>query len=118
MRATILVLVSIFLLSGCGDDGKAQKKVKLKGLKEQYKVLNAEKAEKGPAWQAVKNKVIPAQKAYKRAKRGDDESATAMAKQAFDEASAASDEVIKLEEALSIRIRDLRDEIRRLGGKP
>ena len=38
--------------------------------------------------------------------------------QTFDEVSAASDEVLKLEEALSIRIRDLRDEIRRLGGKP
>ena len=115
MRATMLVLMSIFLLGGCGgnDDGAANK-VKLEGLKKQYKALNGELAAKGPAWQAIKNKVIPARNRWLNAKKGGDESAIAAAKQALDEVSVASDEVIKLEDALKVQIRNLRDKIGRL----
>lgn len=126
MRTCVLGLLGALLLASCGNEEEiASKKSALEGLRTQFKHLNAEKAEKSPGWQEIKNGVIPARNELKRAERASDESATAAAQEKFGAAQAAASAVIEEEKSLTGRIRGLQDEIdklekeiRRLGGKP
>jgi chromosome segregation ATPase len=119
MRTTLAMLACLVLFAACGgdDDGEARK-AKIANLRKQYQALNAEFAEKSVAWLVVRNALIPARSAMLHAKKSEDEGAAAAAKQAFEEAQAAASDVIQQEQALQGRIRDLKDEIKRLGGKP
>ena len=118
MRTTLAMLACLVFFAACGGDDGEAKKAKLADLQKQYKALNADFAEKSVAWQVVKNAVIPARSALLRAKKSEDEGAAAAAKQAFEEAQAAANDVIQQEQALQGRIRDMKDEIKRLGGTP
>ncbi len=117
MRTAMALLTCILLVAACGDKeaANAAKKTKLTDVLSRYRVLNGQLAEKMEGWQATLNAVIPAHSAWKRAKGTDGEAA---AKQAFDEANAAASDVTKMKRALEIQIRDLKDKIRQLGGKP
>jgi len=118
MRTTLALLACLVVLAACGGDDGEARKAKLADLTKQYHALNAEFAEKSVAWQVVKNAVIPARSAWIRAKKSENETEAATAKQAFEEAQAAANDVIAQEKALHDRIRDLKDEIKRLGGTP
>ena len=119
MRTAVAVLVSLFLVAACsGDDGKAARKKKIQGYKEQLKVLNGQLAELMPKNTDTKVASFKAQAALKAAKKRDDESAIAEAEAAYEEASAAAEEAIAQEQALKDQIRAMRDKIYDLGGEP
>lgn len=117
MRIAIALLMCLFVLAACSGDDGAAKAQKIKDLKKQYVQLNAELAEKLNEWGPIRDKVIPAMGAWRRAKSGGDEGAAAAAKLVLEEAQAASNEAIALEKSLKDRIRDVKDKIRKLGGK-
>ena len=106
-------LACLLLLGACGGDDGAAKAQKIKDLKAELKGLNAKKAELYEEWQVIRNKVIPANNAWKRAKGTPEEAAL---KEALDQASAASQETIDAEKEINDRIRELTDEIAKAGG--
>ncbi len=117
MRIAIALLTCLFVLAACSGEDGAAKAQQIKQLKQQYTQLNAELAEKLNTWGPIRDKVIPAMGAWRRAKASGDEGAAAAAKLALEEAQAASNDAIALEKSLKDRIRDLKDKIRKLGGK-
>lgn len=118
MRTVTIILLAglagLGLLAACGDDGDAAAKAeRIKALKLEIKAHNATYVEIQPGWREIRDKVIPARGAWLRAKGTDDE---ATAKEAFEQAAAAAQETIEAENAWKAKLRELEEELRRLGG--
>ncbi len=109
----IAALAALVLLGACGDDEAAQRAQKIEELKKELKAHRLKYTELQPGWQEIRNKVIPVNQAYKRAKGTPEEAA---AKAARDAAAAESQKTHDAETAWRQRENELVDEIARLGG--
>lgn len=109
----VALLAALMLLGACGGDDGAAKAQKIKDLKDQLKAVNGEIAAGYDQWQPIRDKVIPLQKAFKRAKGSPEEAA---AKAALDDASAAAQVTIDAEQKLKDKRKELEDAIARAGG--
>ena len=109
----IAALAALVLLGACGDDDGAQRAQKIKELKQELKAHRVKYTELQPGWQEIRNKVIPANQAYLRAKGSPEEAA---AKEARDAAAAESQKTHDAETEWRRRENELVDEISRLGG--
>ena len=115
MRLFFAIGTVALLLAACGSDDGGAKQKKIESLKAQYKLLNAEMAEKRVGWQATLDKVIPLRGSFLRSKGTE---AEAEIKSAYEQAQAAAAESSAAQEKLRLEIQRIKDEIVRLGGKP
>jgi chromosome segregation ATPase len=121
MRTALVLFTTLLLIAACsGEDAKAAKKQKIKGLKEQLRAANAriDEFQNSPEFKDATTASFKAQAALLGAKRSKDEARIEAAQAAYDDAAAAGKEVFARQEQLNKEMRDLRDKILDLGGTP
>ena len=115
MRTVLVLLTTVSLLAGCGEDETAKKQLRITELKAQESSLSAQYTEALNKERELSNLIIPARNEMMRAKRDNDN--VEVAKAAYEDAEQAYNEAREVMLGWKRKLDKVRAELRRLEGK-